>query len=228
MSDKKSWGTTVKGWFIVPDEASAAAGAEGYRPFSDLEAKPAGDDDDVIARAAGTAAAPPAQVFVTKPPGAPGGNVDFDKVFEAAGVTAEERERITRTQQLLASLPAGTDPAVKKQIVMASLQAFGVPIEKIIESGAEELQALDAYIRDGATDTAGVTNDGAERIKQLEAEIVKIRTVMQQRVEEQNAVIGSCNAKKLEVQKVLEFFGQDAVARVVRESPKLQEPGSEA
>ena len=237
MSDKKSWGTTVKGWFIVPDEGSAGAGTDGYRPFSDVEASAGEADDDVIARAAGkapagggasAAGADPAQVFVTKPPAAPGGNVDFDKVFEAAGVTAEERERITRTQQLLSALPPGTDPAVKKQIVMASLQAFGVPIEKIIESGAEELQALDAYIRDGASDTEAVTNDGAERIKQLEAEIVKIRTVMQQRVEEQNAVIGSCNAKKLEVQKVLEFFGQDAVARVVRESPKLQEPGSEA
>jgi hypothetical protein len=235
MSDKKSWGSTVKGWFIVPDEAAADAGSADYRPFSDIEAKAANDDDDVIARAAaggtsasGASASPGAPVFATKPPAAPGGNVDFDKVFEAAGVTAEERERITRTQQLLASLPAGTDPTVKKQIVMASLQAFGVPIEKIIESGAEELQALEAYIRDGAKDTEAVANDGAERIKQLEAEIVKIRTVMQQRVDEQNAVIGSCNAKKLEVQRVLEFFGQDAVARVVRESPKLQEPGSEA
>lgn len=243
MSDKKSWGSTVKGWFIVPDEAAASAGSADYRPFSDIDTPAATDDDDVIARAAGKAsaasapaaanaasgaAAPGATVFTTKPPDAPGGKVDFDKVFEAAGITAEERERITRTEQLLASLPASTDPVVKKQIVMASLQAFGVPIEKIIESGAEELQALDAYIRDGAKDTAAVTNDGAERIKQLEAEIVQIRTVMQQRVDEQNAVIGSCNAKKLEVQKVLEFFGQDAVARVVRESPKLQEPGSEA
>lgn len=229
MSDKKSWGSTVKGWFIVPDEASADAGSSDYRPFSDVEAKT--DDDDVIARAAGkapAATAPEAPVFTTKPPAAPGGNVDFDKVFEAAGITAEERERITRTQQLLASLPASTDPTVKKQIVMASLQAFGVPIEKIIESGAEELQALEAYIRDGAQDTAAVANDGAERIKQLEAQIVELRTVMQQRVDEQNAVIGSCNAKKLEIQKVLEFFGQDAVARVVRDSPKLQEPGSEA
>jgi hypothetical protein len=47
---------------------------------------------------------------------------------------------------------------------------------------------------------------------------------MQQRVDEQNKVMASCNSKKLEVQKVLEFFGQEAVARVVRESPKLQEP----
>jgi hypothetical protein len=47
---------------------------------------------------------------------------------------------------------------------------------------------------------------------------------MQQRVEEQNTVIHSCNAKKLDVQKVLEFFGQEAVARVVHDSPKLHEP----
>ena len=50
--------------------------------------------------------------------------------------------------------------------------------------------------------------------------------VMKQRVDEQNAVITSCNNKKLDVQKVLEFFGQEAVARVVRESPKLQEPSA--
>ncbi|MCU1350173.1 MAG: hypothetical protein JWO56_3203 [Acidobacteria bacterium] len=224
MTEKKSWGSTVKGWFLVPEEAAAAAGSDGYRPFADIADPAAGNapSPDVAPSASS------APVFVTKPPAAPGGAVDFDKVFEAAGIDTAEGERITRTLQLLASLPASTDPVVRKQIVMASLQAFGVPIEKIIETGAEQLQALDAYIRTGAEDTAAVTNDGASRIKRLEDEIATIRKVMQERVEEQNGVIASCNAKKLEVQKVLEFFGQDAVARVVRESPKLQEPGSEA
>ena len=32
------------------------------------------------------------------------------------------------------------------------------------------------------------------------------------------------NDQKLRIQAVLEFFGQEAVARVVRESPKLVEP----
>lgn len=225
MTEKKSWGTTVKGWFLVPEDAPAGVGKDGYRPFSDV-ADPAAGDAPADASTAPDASA--AAVFVTKPPPAPGGAVDFDKVFEAAGIDPSERERITRTLQLLASLPASTEPAVRKQIVMASLQAFGVPIEKIIETGAEELQALDAYIKTGAADTGAVTNDGGARIKKLEEEIATIRTVMQQRVEEQNGVIASCNAKKLEVQKVLEFFGQDAVARVVRDSPKLQEPGSQA
>jgi hypothetical protein len=218
MPDKKRWSSTVMGWFIVHDPA-AAGSAE------DAGHGPAGDGDDAQS-AAGTP--PPSQlkVFSSAPPDAPGGNVDFEKVFDAAGIGTEERERVTRTQQLLESLPPGTDDTVKKQIVMASLKAFGVPIEKIIESGAEEIQALEAYIRAGAADTEKVAADGAERIKHYEEEIVKLRTVKQQRVAEQNAVIQSCNGRKLDVQKVLEFFGQEAVARVVRESPKLHEPSS--
>ena len=211
MSDKKKWGSTVMGWFIVPDQAA---------PSGHPEAAPA-PEEDVIRRAA---AQPQLNVFTTPPPAASGGTVEFDQVFEAAGIDAAERERITRTRDLLNSLPPGTDETVKKQIVMASLRAFGVPIDQIIEAGAQELQALEAYIRAGAADTEKVTAEAELRIKQYEEEIVKLRTVMQQRVEEQQAVVKSCNNKKLDIQKVLEFFGQDAVAKVVRESPKLQEP----
>jgi hypothetical protein len=214
MADKKNWGSTVAGWFIVQEPSGEQA---------EIDTPAAGSDDDaaVIRRAAAT---PLNNVFAGTPPPAPGGKVDYDQVFEAAGIGAEERERVSRTLDLLNSLPPGTDDAVRKQIVSASLRAFNVPIEKIIEAGAAELQALEAYIRSGATDTETVTSEAETRIKQYEEEIVKLRTVMQQRVEEQHSVIRSCNAKKLEVQKVLEFFGQEAVAKVVHDSPRLQEP----
>jgi hypothetical protein len=51
------------------------------------------------------------------------------------------------------------------------------------------------------------------RIKQYEEEIRRIRAVMQQSVQEQQNLIKVCNDKKLEVQQVLEFFGQEKVAR---------------
>ncbi len=208
MTDKKSWGSTVMGWFVVQDQSQASPSA----------------DDAAIQSAA--AAQPQLDVFASPPPPATGGKVEFDQVFEAAGIETAERERVTRTLDLLTSLPPGTDDTVKKQIVMASLKAFGVPVEQIVEATAQELQALEAYIRSGATDTEKVTSEADLRIKQYEEEIVKLRTVMQQRVEEQQAVVKSCNDKKLEIQKVLEFFGQETVARVVRESPKLKEPKS--
>lgn len=213
MNDKKSWGSTVMGWFVVKDQPEGAdegAGAPDYQPFTDV--------------AADAAKQPQVEVFKAPPPAAPGGKVDYDQVFEAAGIDADERQRVSRTLELLTSLPPDTAEAVKKQIVMASLRAFGVPIEKIIEAGAQELQALEAYIRAGASDTEKVTSEADLRIKQYEEEIVKLKTVSQERVTEQQEVIRSCNEKKLEVQKVLEFFGQEAVARVVRDSPKLHEP----
>jgi len=208
MSDKKTWGSTVMGWFVVQDQAADSGESEAAAP-GDV---PSSTQQQEL------------PVFNTPPPAAPGGKVDFDQVFEAAGIDEEERQRISRTLELLTSLPPGTEDTVKKQIVMASLRAFGVPIEKIIEAGAQELQALEAYIRAGAADTEKVTAEADQRIKQYEEEIVKLKTVMQERVSEQQGVISSCNEKKLEVQKVLEFFGQEAVARVVRDSPKLHEP----
>jgi hypothetical protein len=214
MTDKKNWGSTVMGWFVVQDPGSATNPEQESAPSAPRRGQ----------REAPAAA--PVNVFASTPPPAPGGTVDFDRVFDAAGIAADARERVTRTLDLLNSLPADTDPTVKKQIVFASLKAFAVPIDNIIEAGAQELQALEAYIRAGASDTATVADEAEKRIKQYEEEIVKLRQVMQERVQEQQTVVQNCNMRKLEVQKVLEFFGQDAVAKVVRESPKLHEPGA--
>jgi hypothetical protein len=199
------------GWFLVQDESGDAANVVGR-------------DDPTTGRRRPAEPEPQLNVFSSPPPAPTNGTIDFDKVFEAASMDADARQRVARTLDLLNSLPPDTDPAVKKQIVTTSLRAFGVPIDQIIESSAEELQALEAYIRAGAADVEKVVSEGEQRIKEYEQEIANLRTVMQQRVEEQNTVMHSCNAKKLDVQKVLEFFGQEAVARVVHDSPKLQEP----
>jgi hypothetical protein len=203
MSDGKGWGSTVLGWFVVQEEGAPGPEARPDEP---------------------PPAAPELPAFVKEPPSAPGGRVDFAAVYEAAGVEREEQARVTKAAELLAALPAGTDAVVKKQIVEASLNAFGVPIEKIIEGAVQEIQALEAYIRAGAADTQKVHEESEKRITQFTEEIRRIRTVMEGRMAEQQAVIAACNDKKLGIQKVLEFFGQDTVARVVRDSPKLVEP----
>ena len=207
MSDKKNWGQTVLGWFVVSDDDAA---------------QPDGAPDQPGAAATGTRGVE--QVFVSNPPAATGGNVDFDAVFEAAGIGADQRQRVGKTMELLRALPADTPTPVKKQIVEASLNAFGVPIDKIIESGVSEIQALEGYIRAGAADTQQVLVDGEQRIKAFEEQVRQLRAVMEQRVQEQQAAVRACNDRKLGIQQVLEFFGQEAVARVVQASPKLQAP----
>jgi hypothetical protein len=225
MSSKKGWGSVVAGWFIERDAPETAAteetvGTDDPGTAADLANNPASGP----AQADYSTPSPTQTVFQKAPPAAPGGKVDFEAVFEAAGIGKEEIQRVAKALDLLQSLPASTEVTVKKQIVEASLKAFGVPIDKIIEAGVQEVQALDGYVRNGAADTDKLTQESDQRIKQYEEEIKNIRTVMQQRVQEQQAVINVCNDKKLEVQRILEFFGQDAVARVVQASPKLHDP----
>ena len=230
MSDKKNWASTVAGWFIERDEP-AVTDVSGESAH--LAQSPAVDTFsssatiDALASEYATPS-PTQQVFQKEPPRPAGGQVDFGAVFEAAGVDAEEQQRVARTTELLRSLPAETDAAIKKQIVEASLKAFGVPIEKIIEATVEEIQALDGYIRNGAADNEKLIQESDARIKQYEEEIKNIRAIMQQSVDEQQNLIKVCNVKKLEVQQVLEFFGQDKVASVVKASPKLHDPSEQA
>ncbi|HEY0729917.1 MAG TPA: hypothetical protein VGD38_17665 [Pyrinomonadaceae bacterium] len=224
MSDKKSWGSTVAGWFIERDEPETPTEIES----PEHEAGVTADYAPSIPDNSYTTPSPTQGVFQTAPPPPAGGQVDFAAVFVAAGVDEEEQQRVARTTELLRSLPAGTDAAVKKQIVEASLKAFGVPIEKIIEATAEEIQALDGYIRNCAADNEKLIQESDARIKEYEREIANIRTVMQQSVEEQQNLIKVCNDKKLEVQQVLEFFGRDKVASVVKASPKLHDPSDPA
>jgi hypothetical protein len=219
MTDKKGWGSTVAGWFIERDEPATPV-------ESDLGDVP--DQPVTPVTESYTSPSPTQSVFQKSPPPPSGGQIDFAAVFEAAGVDHDEQQRVARTTDLLRSLPAGTDTAVKKQIVEASLKAFGVPIEKIIEATVEEIQALDGYIRNGAADNEKLIQESDARIKQYEEEIKSIRAVMQQSVEEQQNLIKVCNDKKLEVQQVLEFFGQDAVGKVVKASPKLHDPSDQA
>ncbi|HKG12977.1 MAG TPA: hypothetical protein VKB12_06550, partial [Pyrinomonadaceae bacterium] len=186
MTGKKGWGSTVAGWFIERDEDAGRAPDAGMSA-DEAEAiiNAASGDSPAPTHEAYASPSPTQNVFQTAPPPpAAGGQVDFEAVFDAAGVDAEERARVARTVELLRSLPAGTDAGVKKQIVEASLKAFGVPIEKIIEAGVEEVQALDGYIRNGAADNEKLMQESDARIKQYEEEIRNIRAIMQQSVAE--------------------------------------------
>jgi hypothetical protein len=208
VGEKKGLGSTVLGWFVVRDEE-----------------KPASTDELIARYAADTPPPPPPEVKLTgELPRADGGRVDFAAVFRAAGVDDQEQSRVEQARNLLKTLPGETPREVKKQIVEASLKAFGYPVEKIIETGAMEIQALEIYIQSGQKETQSLLVQSQQRLEELNAEMARVKKVMQDQVAAQSALAQACNDEKLRVQEVLEFFGQEAVARVVKESPKLHEP----
>ena len=207
---RKGWGKTVLGWFVE---------TEGSEPEGELS------PDQLIAKYAQAEAPAPSPVQLTgAPPPGPGGAVDFDAVFRAAGMAETELTHIRKAQELLRNLPADTPTEIKRQIVEASLKAFGYPIEKIIEAGVQQIQALHAYITGGQADLQRLLKEGTERLGQLEQEIQRTREIMQRSTEQQSQLAYACNQRKLEVQDILKFFGQEVVAKVVQESPKLHEP----
>jgi hypothetical protein len=211
VSEKKGFGSTVLGWFVVRDE----------------EAAPKADDADaLIAKYASETPAetPPEVQLQGELPKPVGGQVDYAAVFRAAGIADDEQARIDKARTLLQTLPTETPREVKRQIVEASLKAFGYPVEKIIETGAQEIQALEVYIQAGQKDTQALLVQSQQRLEELNAEIARVKQVMEEQVAAQYALANACNQEKLRVQEVLEFFGQDAVAKVVAESPKLHEP----
>lgn len=216
---EKTWGKTVLGWFVVQ-------GSEGTSPASPAGAATLDEADQLIAKYASAEPAEASPLPNLKGPLPPvvSGNIDFEQVFEAGGVDAAERDRVQKAKELLRSLPAETPNTVKRQIVEASLKAFGVPTDKIIEAAVESIQALEAFIRAGQGETQKTLGDATARIAALEQEIVDLRAIMQNAVSEQETRMHGANQKKLEMQEVLEFFGQEAVARVVTDSPKLYEP----
>jgi len=213
----KGFGKTVLGWFVVNDEAAKTGAA-------------AADTDALLAKYAGgpgssggaAASGAPAPAFKGPLPPVVDGVIDLPKIFAAAGIGAEEQGRVEKAQELLRSLPQETPAPVKKQIVEASLKAFGVSTEKIIQSGVGEIGALESFIRAGQDDTQKVLSDGNKRVVDLEREIGEVKKVMQQAVADQETRQARANAAKLNVQQVLEFFGQEAVAKVVADAVKAR------
>jgi hypothetical protein len=148
--------------------------------------------------------------------------VDFVGVLRKAGLTDEEQGRVDKTLSLLSSLPAETPLEIKRQIVGASLQAFGIQIEQIIESAALQIRALDRHGQDGQKQTQAFLEQGTRRIAELEKELSRIRSSMQEQQSLQKGLELTCNQKKRRVQDVLDFFGPEAVEKATKLSAKLR------
>ncbi len=224
----KKIGETVLGWFVVreDDEAEAAVEPEpepeparAAPPVKKRRPPPPPLPDD---------SAPPSIRLPGKVPqvaaGAAPDNAVFAQVFHSAQISDEAQGRVEKALALLQSLPQDTPRDTRKAIVEASLKAFGIPIDSIIETSAEEIQALEAFIQHGERHTQTVLIDATAQIEKLAGQISEIKKLMELQVQTQQGVVKSSNDQKLRVQQVLEFFGQEAVARVVEASPKLVSP----
>jgi hypothetical protein len=99
---------------------------------------------------------------------------------------------------------------VKRQIVEASLKAFGFDIAKIIGAAQNQLKALDTYVRLNEQATAKGITDAQTQIAQLEEKVISLRADITKRTEQLASVAAAADGRKGQVHRVLEFFNAPA------------------
>lgn len=208
----------------APPAGSAASRSGATRPPRPpvTAATPPVTTADAVEPAPSVSGTPTPSVSATPAEPIPEVKVDFASVLRKAGLTDDEQGRVDKALSLLSSLPAETPLEVKRQIVAASLQAFGIPIEQIIESAALHIRALDKHSLEGQTQTQVFLEQGKRRIAELEKELSRVRSSMQEQQSLQKGLELSCNQKKRRIQDVLDFFGPEAVEKATKLSPKLR------
>ena len=217
MPDDKSLGKRILGLFV---ESAPAEGDPDTKPADD-ETPSAADEIAAIARQSAPAsapAAPPGPSHSSRAPmGAPASKlppmepvapakVDFDAVFKNAGIDPQALDRVRKAEDLLKNLPDSASEEVKRQIVEASLKAFGFEISKIVEGVQTQTKALDAYVRVNEQQTAKAITDAQAQIAKLEDQVITLRADIDKRTNALAGLAAAADVRKRQVSKVLDFF----------------------
>lgn len=202
MGEDKKMGSKLLGLFIATDNG-------GRKPEPASEPQAGASPADIVAelaRSTGPArpALDPAAAPLAPPPAA--GSTDFESVFREAGMDLEELERVRKAEELLRGLPEATPTAIKRQIVDASLRAFGFDVARITAAAQNQLRALDAYVRVNESSTAQAITQAEQQIQQLHEQIARLRTSIEQRTRSLTELSTAAQARKADVRKVLDFF----------------------
>ncbi|MBI3183351.1 MAG: hypothetical protein HYZ28_14535 [Myxococcales bacterium] len=200
MSDAdKGLGSKILGLFVETEDQPAPALEQEKSP-ADVVAELARESS-----AAGAPTPPPValRLEAAKAPPAP---ADFDAIFHDAGMEKDELDRVRKAEELLRGLPEATSVAVKRQIVEAALKAFGFEIEKIIQAAQNQKRALDAYVRVNENATAKAIAEAQAQIQALNEKIATARAEIDKRTSGLSNLAAAAQARKEQVQKVLDFF----------------------
>jgi hypothetical protein len=218
MPEDKGFGSKLVGLFIQSDESKDADSTETAVPSKEKSAA------DVVAELAGNVApksntapkgaaaaqsaspnGPPSPAVKVDPNAVPA-KVDFDAVFKSAGMDASELDRVRKAEELLKSLPDATPHDVKRQIVEASLKAFGVDLSKIAGAADNQLKALDTFVRVNEQQTAKAIADAKAQIQNLDEKIIALKVDIDKKTATLSQTAAAAQIRKAEVNSVLSFF----------------------
>lgn len=210
---EKSIGSKILGIFVEtpdksesedpsPGDSSGKSPAEIVAELAQATASPSA----AAPAASGPSGGPPSDALEQAAAGA-AEPTDFDAIFKDAGMDGAELDRVKKAEDLLKALPESTPLEVKRQIVEASLKAFGYETAKILGAAQMQQKALDTYVRVNETGTAKAIEQAQAQIAALNDQIASLRADIEKRTAALASVAGAAKARKQQVQRVLDFFG---------------------
>ena len=202
MAAEKSFGSKLIGIFVEKTGEPEAVPAE--KTAQQIVAELAAASTPHPAAPPAPAATAP-QVKVTVFAKAPG-PVDFPAIFKDAGMDAAELDRVNKAEELLKSLPPDQPQSLSRQIVEASLKAFGFEIDKIVGAAQNQRRALDAYVKVNEGATLKRNEEAEAQIRSFNEKIEALRAEIEQRTGAQANLAAAAEERKGQVQKVLDFF----------------------
>ena len=230
MPEEKGLGSKLLGLFVesgkteeTPAEGQAAvekSPADIVAELANMSGGKKGAGGAPVAAKAGAPAAAP--LSIPKPTGPiPEVTVDFDAVFKGAGMDAAELDRVRKAEELLKSLPEATPQDIKRQIVEASLKAFGFETAKIVAAAQNQQKALDTYVTVNGKQTATAITNAQKEIATLDDKIISLKADIEKKTAMLAGVTTAAETRKVQIGKVLEFF-QGAGSAPAAASPKTQ------
>jgi hypothetical protein len=200
MSEQKGIGSRLLGIFVETDdrkkeEEALPADSDG-KSAADLVAElAAGAGARRVAAPTPEPAVPFPEVSAGKlPASVPAAPADFAAIFRELGMDAAELDRVRKAEDLLKSLPEATPLAVKKQIVEASLKAFGFDLDKIILAAQNQRRALDTYVKVKETATAKAVQEAEAQVRTLNEKIAALRADIEERTQGLTQLTNSAQA----------------------------------
>jgi hypothetical protein len=210
MPEDKGLGSKLLGLFVETDARGKAAPDEAEADAT----SPAEVVAQLAAQSAPRKGPPPAPAAPPLPPRPPLGApadvapaaVNFDDVFRAAGMEPADLDRVRKAEELLRSLPEATPREVKRQIVEASLKAFGFEVQKIASAAQSQLKAVDTWVALKDKETQKALADARGKIAQLEDQVISLKADINKRADQLASLGAAGQQRKAQVQQVLDFF----------------------
>lgn len=155
------------------------------------------------------------ETATTPAPTAPDGKVDYQSVYQRAGLTPvafSAEQALEVIQSLPSTLPIDVRRATVNATIVAMGKAMGVDTAGVIADAGRKVAALSAYEDLLTHQTSTYVGTLEMKILELETQIAMHREEIQKTQSLLATAVGQCDAESNRLDEVLEFFTLDTGA----------------